>query len=142
MLTTRTAKIEDAQEIIALNDAFGYDYPAEKTKQKLEAAINQSDQRVIVAVLDGKVIGYIHLEDYDTLYFDHMKNVLGLIVLPEYRRHGAASALLEAPDRWAKETGATGIRLDSGIEREPAHACYEKNGYAMRKLHKNFRKLF
>ncbi len=142
MLTTRNAKIEDVEAIIQLNMAFGYEYPPEKTRDKLATALSRDDQRVILAVYEGQVIGYIHLEDYDTLYFDHMKNVLGLIVFPEYRRMGAASALLAAADQWARETGASGVRLDSGIEREPAHACYEKNGYSVRKLHKNFRKLF
>ena len=139
----RAAMERDALGIFQLNQAFGYEYPLEETAEKLRAAVSDPGQCVLVAEeTDGELSGYIHLEDYDTLYFPHMKNILGLIVLPEYRKQGIASALLAAADTWAKDTGAAGIRLDSGAERAPAHACYRKAGYTERKLHKNFRKLF
>lgn len=139
----RRATELDIRGIFRLNQAFGYEYPLEATAEKLRAAVSDPGQCVLVAEeADGVLSGYIHLEDYDTLYFPHMKNILGLIVLPEYRRHGIARKLLTAADAWAKDTGAAGIRLDSGAERAPAHACYCKAGYTERKLHKNFRKLF
>ena len=138
----RNAIEQDAQGIFLLNQAFGYEYPLEETAEKLRAAISNPGQCILVAEQNGILMGYIHLEDYDTLYFPHMKNVLGLIVLPEYRRRGIASALLAEAETWAKDTGAAGIRLDSGAERAPAHACYREAGYTERKLHKNFRKLF
>lgn len=105
-------------------------------------AIFEPAQCVLVAEEDGTLAGYIHLEDYDTLYFPHMKNILGLIVLPEYRGKGIASALLAEAENWAKAAGASGIRLDSGIERVCAHVCYRKAGYTEQKLHKYFKKLF
>ena len=139
----RRATEQDAQGIFRLNQAFGYEYPLEATADKLLAAVSDPGQCVLVAeAADGVLSGYIHLEDYDTLYFPHMKNILGLIVLPEYRKRGIASALLAEAENWAKDTGAAGIRLDSGAERTPAHACYCKAGYTERKLHKNFIKLF
>ena len=139
----RSVTEQDVQGIFRLNQAFGYEYPLEATAEKLRAAVLDPGQCVLVAEeADGVLSGYIHLEDYDTLYFPHMKNILGIIVLPEYRRKGIASALLAAGEAWARETGAAGIRLDSGIERVGAHACYRKNGYQERKLHKNLRKLF
>lgn len=139
----RRATEQDIQGIFLLNQAFGYAYPLEATAEKLRAAVSDPGQCVLVAEeADGVLSGYIHLENYDTLYFPHMKNILGLIVLPEYRKGGIASALLAEAEDWAKATGAAGIRLDSGAERAPAHACYRKAGYTERKLHKNFRKLF
>lgn len=139
----RRAAEQDAQGIFWLNQAFGYEYPMEATADKLRVTVSDPGQCVLVAEgADGVLSGYIHLEDYDTLYFPHMKNILGLIVLPQYRRRGIASALLAEADAWARDSGAAGIRLDSGIERVGAHVCYRKAGYQERKLHKNFRKLF
>ena len=139
----RRATEQDVQGIFRLNQAFGYEYPLKATAEKLRAAVSDPGQCILVAEeADGVLSGYIHLEDYDTLYFPHMKNILGLIVLPEYRKRGIASALLAESETWAKDTGAAGIRLDSGAERAPAHACYRRAGYTERKLHKNFRKLF
>lgn len=139
----RRATERDTQGIFRLNQAFGYEYPLDATAEKLRVAVSDPGQCILVAAeADGVLSGYIHLEDYDTLYFPHMKNILGLIVLPEYRKRGIASALLAEAEIWAKDTGAAGIRLDSGVERAPAHACYCKAGYTERKMHKNFRKLF
>lgn len=139
----RRAVIEDAEAIYRLNQiGLGYDYPIEKTRVKLEKALSDPAQLVLVAECDGAVAGCIHLQDYDTLYFEPMKNILGLAVLPEYRRQGIATALLKAADQWAEETGAAGIRLVSGVSREGAHACYRRNGYQETHLQKNLRKLF
>lgn len=139
----RSAMEQDTQGIFRLNQAFGYEYPLEATAKKLRAAVADPVQCILVAEEENGVLsGYIHLENYDTLYFPHMKNILGLIVLREYRRRGIARELLGAAEAWAKDTGAAGIRLDSGAERTPAHACYRKAGYTERKLHKNFIKLF
>ena len=139
----RRATEQDVQGIFRLNQAFGYEYPLKATAEKLRAAVSDPGQCVLVAEeADGVLSGYIHLEDYDTLYFPHMKNILGLIVLPEYRKRGIASALLTDGETWAKDTGAAGIRLVSGAERAPAHACYRKAGYTEQKLQKNFKKLF
>lgn len=143
MMTVRRAALEDAEAIWRLNkEVMGYDYPPEKTTGKLEKALQDPSQCILVAELEETVAGYIHLVDYDTLYFPHMKNVLALAVLPVYRRRGAASALLAEGERWARESGAAGIRLVSGAQREGAHACYRENGYEEIKLQKNFRKLF
>lgn len=139
----RRATEQDVQGIFRLNQAFGYEYPLKATAEKLRAAVSDPGQCILVAEeADGVLSGYIHLEDYDTLYFPHMKNILGLIVLPEYRKRGIASALLADGEIWAKDTGAAGIRLVSGAERAPAHACYRKAGYTEQKLQKNFKKLF
>lgn len=138
----RKATEQDAKGIYLLNDAFGYKYPLEETIKKLQALVSDPGHCILVAEQENVLVGYIHLEDYDTLYFSHMKNVLGLIVLPEYRRQGIATELLATAATWAKDTGAAGIRLDSGAERASAHACYSKAGYRERKLHKNFIKLF
>ena len=140
MVTIRQAKPEDATAIQRLNqEGLGYDYPLEKTRALLELFSGREDQCVLVAELDGElVIGYIHLEDYQTLYFDPMKNVLGIAVLPAFRRTGVATKLLTAGEQWAKETGASGIRLNSGSAREGAHAFYEHLGYESKKLQKHF----
>ena len=139
----RNAQLIDAAGIQQLNKtAMGYDFPVAETERKLQRALADPGQCVLVAVESEQIVGYIHMEDYDTLYFPHMKNVLALAVDPDCRRRGIASKLLAAGERWARETGATGIRLVSGAEREGAHACYRKAGYEVRKLQKNFRKPF
>ena len=144
MITIRRARPEDAAAIQLLNrDGLGYDFSLDDTRRKLESLCGREDHCILVAELEPEtVVGYIHLTDYDTVYFMPMKNVLGLAVFTEFRRRGIATKLMAAAEQWARETGASGVRLVSGINREDAHAFYERMGYEMRKLQKNFVKVF
>ena len=139
--TIREARLSDCAAIARLNrEEMGYDYPEEQTREKLRACLANPAHKVLVAERGGEVLGYLHLADYDVLYFPHLKNVLGLAVSHRCRRQGAGKALLAAGEAWARETGAAGVRLVSGEERKGAHAFYQSQGYRGNKLHRNFKK--
>lgn len=139
--TIREARLSDCAAIARLNrEEMGYDYPEEQTREKLRACLANPAHKVLVAERGGEVLGYLHLADYDVLYFPHLKNVLGLAVSHRCRRQGAGKALLAAGEAWARETGAAGVRLVSGEERTGAHAFYQSQGYRGNKLQRNFKK--
>ena len=139
----RQAVISDAKDIYYINKtSLGYDYDLEKQKAKIQAVLNDSTQVIFVAETNNKVVGYIHLVNYDVIYADNFKNCLGLAVGNDYKRNGIGSALLKQAEIWAKENGAVGIRLCSGVEREKAHQFYQSQGYEVTKLQKNIKKIF
>lgn len=137
----RDALLRDAARLTRLNQiSMGYDYPEEKTAVQLEKLLNRGRDKILVAELAGRVVGYLHLADYDLLYADHMKNIMGIAVDPECRRLGVGRALLQAGEAWAKATGAAGVRLVSGETRVGAHAFYRACGYQDSKLQLNLKK--
>lgn len=139
----RQAVISDAKDIYYINKtSLGYDYDLEKQKNKIQVVLNDSTQVIFVAECNNKVVGYIHLVNYDVIYADNFKNCLGLAVDNDYKRNGVGSALLNQAEIWAKENGAAGIRLCSGAERVNAHQFYESQGYEVTKLQKNIKKIF
>ena len=139
----RKAKPSDAEDIYYINKtSLGYDYDSEKQRNKIKNVINDSTQIIFVAAVENKVVGYIHLTNYDVIYADNYKNCLGLAVDNDFKRMGIGSALLSQGEVWAKENGAVGIRLCSGIERESAHKFYLSQGYIVNKLQKNIKKIF
>lgn len=139
----RQAVISDAKDIYYINKtSLGYDYDLDKQKAKIQAVLNDSTQVIFVAEINNKVVGYIHLVNYDVIYADNFKNCLGLAVDNDYKRNGIGSALLKQAEIWAKENGAVGIRLCSGVEREKAHQFYQSQGYEVTKLQKNIKKIF
>lgn len=139
----RQAVISDSKDIYYINKtSLGYDYDIEKQKAKIQAVLNDSTQVIFVAETNNKVVGYIHLVNYDVIYADNFKNCLGLAVDNDYKRNGIGSALLNQAEIWAKENGAVGIRLCSGVEREKAHQFYQSQGYEVTKLQKNIKKIF
>lgn len=141
--TIREARVENFADIYTLNrDEMGYDYPPEATREKLESLILSKSDKIFVAVSENKVIGYVHLNDYDVIYAPHMKNIMGIAVSREYKRMGVGSALLAKAEEWAKETGAKGVRLVSGASREGAHEFYRSRGYSGEKKQINFKKIF
>lgn len=52
-----------------------------------------------------------------------------LAVREEAEGQGAASALLEAAESWAREHGARLIALETGVHNTRARAFYERRGY-------------
>lgn len=143
VITIRRAKEEDAHRLFEINDkAFGYYYPEEKTKQRLEEILKSQNNCILVACEKEQVIGYIHGVDYECIYADSLKNIMALAVDEAYRGLGIGRKLLEGIEAWAKETGCEGIRLVSGFNREKAHEFYLHCGYALRKDQKNFIKHF
>lgn len=67
---------------------------------------------------------------------------MGIAVLSDFRNHGIGKLLLCEVERWAKNTGAHGIRLVSGASRIGAHKFYKACGYEENKDKKNFTKYF
>lgn len=139
----RQAEITDAEDIYYINKtSLGYDYDLNKQRKNLESVLSDKTQVIFVADIGDKVVGYIHLTSYDVIYTDTYKNCLGLAVDNDYKRMGIGSALLSQGETWAKENGAVGVRLCSGIERENAHKFYKVQGYVENKLQKNLKKIF
>lgn len=125
----REASSQDAVAICDINCYdLGYDCDSGFVLMRLKN-ICKEKERVFVAEVKDKVVGYVHAEKYQTLYFETMINILGLAVSSEYRRHGIGKALLNHTENWAKEIGIRKIRLNSGNSRTEAHSFYRVMGY-------------
>lgn len=139
----RECEAEDANAIFELNgNEMGYEYPLEKTRSKLESLLKSSCDKIFVATVQTKVVGYVHAANYDVIYSPHMKNIMGIAVMNGYKKKGIGKALLLAVESWAKETGAYGVRLSSGITRTNAHKFYHHCGYGGDKQQINLKKIF
>lgn len=142
-VSIRPVTVEDYESIYLLNrDGFGYDFAPEETRARLEYILTKTDNCLLLAEAEGEVLGYIHAADYECTYANSLKNILSLVVDEKARGKGVGRALLTAVEEWACETGASGVRLVSGFNREKAHAFYLACGYRVRKDQRNFIKQF
>ena len=138
----REALPVDAEAIYDLNTSeMGYSFPLEATQSQLIKLLNSGSDKIFVALVDSEVVGYVHANNYDLLYAPHMKNIMGIAVSRVYKRQGIGKALLEQVDHWAVETGATAVRLVSGVSRKEAHAFYRACGYSGDKQQLNLKKI-
>ena len=139
----RECDIDDAKFICELNyNEMGYEFPVKETEKKLEYLLKSGKDKILVATVDELVVGYIHANDYDVIYAPHMKNIMGIAVSSKFKRRGIGKALLTEIEKWARETGACGIRLVSGAIRTDAHEFYRHCGYKGDKHQINFKKIF
>lgn len=137
----RLCAAEDTIFIHRLNKyEMGYDFPLTETEKQLLDIISRGTDRIFVAESDGEVIGYVHACDYQLLYSEPMKNIMGIAVDSRYKRRGVGSMLLKAVEDWAARSGAQAVRLTSGEERAEAHEFYKACGYCCGKKQLNFRK--
>lgn len=139
MIKIRECQIDDYVSIYRINkECMGYDYPLDKTKEKIDQIVNSQKDKIYIAEINQQVVGYIHACDYDLIYMEPLKNIMGIAVDSKYQRMGIGRQLLEAIEKWAKETGAAGVRLVSGESRYEAHLFYQSCGYCFVKNQKNF----
>ncbi len=138
----REALSSDAQDIYEINRAeMGYDFPPDKTAENLAIRLRSDTDKILVAVADGRVVGYIHAVNYEALYMEPLKNIMALAVLSDYHRMGVGASLLKAVELWAKESGAVGVRINSGSTRIGAHKFYRSQGYTNEKTQQRFLKI-
>ena len=136
----RFATAEDAQRICEINEnSLGYHYSVEATRLQLTRVLGRPSERVWVAYeTDGRVVGFLHAADYETLHAGSLKNIVSLAVEESSRGLGVGRMLTEAVEGWARDEGCEAVRLVSSQNRTKAHAFYAHCGYDLRKEQKNF----
>ena len=136
----RAAAIFDSEGISRISsEELGYPCNTDLVCAKL-TRLDPDREAVFVAVIDNIVAGFVHVERYDTLYFDTMANILGLAVSADHQRRGVGRALITAAEKWAAENRIKIMRLNSGSSRTPAHEFYQHLGYVSEKEQKRFTK--
>jgi len=102
---------------------------------RLGAAVASEDAEVLVADVDGAVVGIctVYL-DIDSVRFGLRAWVEDLAVHPDHRSAGHGKALLDAAKAWGREHGAAHLELDSGESRADAHRFYEREQPSWRSI--------
>lgn len=78
-----------------------------------------------VAVLDGEVVGSIALRDLGASALELKR----MYLRSEQRGRGLGKQLLAIALDWARESGASVIKLDTSERMETAQRLYEANGF-------------
>jgi len=142
----RPLKPSDIADIMQLHRELGWN-PAFKAdgstlKQRLGALITGENALLLVAELDGKVVGYIHGEIVTYLLFAGREMLVSeLFVMEGARGHGVGKALLGTIETEAVKLKCFRISVLNSRERESyKRGFYPSLGYEERPHTANFTK--
>lgn len=98
----------------------------------LRRAAGASDERVVVAEVDGILAGaaYLQLGQFSPLLGDTGVHVSHLQVDPRYARHGVGQALLQYALSWAEQTGASTLLVASLSSDRETNRFFARRGLA------------
>jgi len=123
----RKAETKDYEAINALATEL-IASPADR-RASFEATLASPDHDVIVAELDGAVVGYAHLMTYQDLSHGALAGeLLGLVVREDMRRQGIAAALMREIIRLARERGVGELHINTEQDNELAQRLYRSMG--------------
>lgn len=140
----RRCMVSDAQRIYELcTQELGYNFSYEQVESNVRRMIGQTNNLLLVAEQeDEEVLGFIHACNHDPVYAPPMKNIVALAVFEECRKLGIGRMLVEAAENWARETGASGMRVNSDMfMQKNALSFYKAMGYEYIRTQYNFRKM-
>ena len=83
---------------------------------------------MLIAELDGEVVGTVSTTGCRNQQPNSLR-LLALDVGPKFRRRGIGTALMEAPEKLARERGLQSVNLEVGVANTDAIRLYERRGY-------------
>jgi GNAT superfamily N-acetyltransferase len=128
-ISVREARLSDADELADLTIQLGYAVDVPAVQRRLTGLLQRTDQRFIVADVEGHVAGWLHAAISESVEADPYVAIVGLVVDRGHRRHGIGRRLLAKAEKWAREQRCTVVRLRSSAARTAAHRFYEHVGY-------------
>jgi GNAT superfamily N-acetyltransferase len=126
--TIRDARPADAEGVARLLRQLGYPSDAGAVEGRLERLQVVGD-RVVVAEVDGAVVGLAHLQVSPAIERDRPAAKIGALVVEETQRgRGIGRTLVRAMEDEARLRGCGLLYLTTAERRDDAHAFYERVG--------------
>jgi len=129
MPSLRNAFASDAARLAELSRQLGYPSTEAEIASRLAGLLTNDDHAVFVVEEDGEVAAWIQVSLSRLVESPLSAEVGGLVVDESHRRRGFGPLLLGAGDAWAKERGASRMRVPCNVVRADAHRFYEREGF-------------
>lgn len=136
----RPADAEDREALAELAGQLGYPVTPEVLVERWRRLEGDAGHAVLVAEEDGRVLGWLHVQEFHALTSAPTALVVGLVIAREARGRGLGGGLLAAAEDWARARGLGAMRLRARRERREAHAFYRAHGYRVHGKQLQFRK--
>ncbi len=129
------ATLADIDSLLPLVTAYRtfYERPADTQRERefmTERLENRSSALFIARDCDDRIVGFAQLfQTWSTVWLGPSLIFEDLFVVPDARRSGVATKLLERAVAYALEIGAVGMFLETAMDNATAQAAYERAGW-------------
>lgn len=125
----RTATPADAEAISALIIDLGYEATTEDVAARL-SAIETAGQAVLVAEIDGHVVGCLSTSMMTVLHRPAPVGRISMMVVAErHRSQGIGAQMVAAAEKLLTDKGCQLVEVTSNLRRVDAHRFWERSGY-------------
>lgn len=130
----RWAGPDDLNALAPLFDAYRIFYgrasDPEGARAFLGKRLRRNESVVFLAELESQPVGFTQLYPlFSSIGMSRIWLLNDLYVAESARRHGVASALLDAARRHGEQSGASGLLLETAEDNRPAQTLYERKGW-------------
>ncbi|CAH0179132.1 Aminoglycoside N(6')-acetyltransferase type 1 [Pedobacter sp. Bi27] len=129
MVQIREISEKDAESVATLSTQLGYESDIKQTSARIKRINNSNENCAFVALVDGKVVGWIHGFYTLRLESDPFIEIGGLIVDENYRNLKIGKQLIENVNLWAKKHQVKKLKVRCNIKRTESHKFYERLGF-------------
>ncbi|RBQ04615.1 GNAT family N-acetyltransferase [Pedobacter miscanthi] len=140
MVEIRTISEKDAESVAELSTQLGYESNAEQILARIRQMNNSNENCAYVAVLENKVVGWIHGFYTLRLESDAFVEIGGLVVDSAYRNQKIGKQLIDSVNLWAKKHGVKKLKVRCNTKRTESHQFYERTGFKENKRQVAFEK--
>jgi GNAT superfamily N-acetyltransferase len=136
----RDAILSDAAEITRLTAELGYAATIAEIGARLGRVTDRQKQVVLVAVLEGKIAGWLQAQASEVLESGYRAEIVGLVVAEKFRRRGVGRRLVAEAEGWAIGVGAPTLVVRTNSKRVESHDFYPALGFELSKTQAVYRK--
>ncbi len=132
----RNANADDLDTLAGLFDAYRQFYKQASDVSAARAFLGEriahNESALLIAEHAAATIGFVQLYPlFSSVRLGRTWLLNDLYVAPQARNLGAARALLDAACAYARERGALGVELETGLDNVAAQALYRSAGWEL-----------
>lgn len=129
MVQIREISEKDAESVATLSTQLGYESNIKETSARIKRINKSNENCAFVALIDDKVLGWIHGFYTLRIESDPFVEIGGLIVDENYRNLKIGKQLIEQVNLWAKKHQVKKLKVRCNIKRAESHRFYEQIGF-------------